>query len=93
MASAFIKKIATHAKSSGSTDTDDVAALCDAYAGSACGVGLHGIVEDAFAALLDEVMAEVQRVPFDRELAAICRQADRDFRACERAEQAAFCPH
>ncbi len=93
MACAFIRKIAVHAKSSRCADTDDVASLCDVYAGSACGIGLHGMVDDAFAALLDYVMAEIQRAPFDRELAAICRQADRDFNACQRAEQTSFCPH
>ena len=93
MANAFIRKIAVHAKSGGRTDTDDVAALCDVYAGSACGIGLHGLVDDAFAALLDYVMDDIQQASIDRELAAICRQADRDFNACERAEQAAFCPH
>ncbi len=86
----FIQKIAIHAKSSGHTDTDDVAALCDAYIGFSCGTGLHGMSDDAFAALLDEVMAEVQHAPFDRDLAAVCRQADRDFRACEQAEHRAF---
>jgi hypothetical protein len=35
-------------------------------------------------------MAEVQHAPFDRDLAAVCRQADRDFRACEQAEHRAF---
>lgn len=90
MASAFVKAIATHAKSSRRTNTDDMAALCDAYAGSACGTGLTGLVDEAFAALLDHVMDEVQRAPFDRKLSAVCRQGERDFRTCEAFERQQF---
>lgn len=88
MASAFIKKLATEFKSAAATGftLDDIGIVVGVEVGNACGVGRgsdwgEGMCDEAFDALVEQVIAALPLVSSDPRSVAIHRRAARDCRA------------